>query len=125
MDIELKKKLYARLPDNLHQIRKLPGGGDWMFVPWRNIRRYLDYICPDWNCQYSDPVMSGEYIVIRCKIIIQGISREGVGSCHIEKNKFGSPVEKASAEAFKNAAENFGVCAYLHELNREKSISSE
>ena len=45
--------------------------------------------------------------------------KKGVGSCHIEKNKYSSPVEKTSAEAFKNAADNFGVCAYLHELNIE------
>lgn len=103
-----------------HKERSLPGGGRWFFIPWQLIRKRLDEVCPDWQVSYSDPIIAGELVVIRCRLTIGTVSREGVGNSEafVEKTeggnyKFGTPVEKASADAFKNAAEAFGVGRYL------------
>jgi hypothetical protein len=113
--------LKAPFPPEDHKERKLPGGGRWFFIPWQIIRARLNSTCPDWACEYSDPIElpSGETI-IRCRITIEGVTREGVGVAPAaefnDQNKrkgIGSPVETAIADALKNAAENFGVGAYL------------
>lgn len=98
-----------------HKERQLPGGGRWFFLPWQKIRDRLDQICPDWQSTYSDPVVVGEYVVVRCKLTIGGITREGVGNdkAYPEKQTYGTPIERAIADAFKNAAEQFGIGAYL------------
>jgi hypothetical protein len=98
-----------------HKERQLPGGGRWFFLPWQKIRERLDQVCPDWSCTYSHPVVAGDYVVIRCQLTICGITREGVGNDHAypDKQTYGTPIERATADAFKSAAEQFGVGAYL------------
>lgn len=44
--------------------------------------------------------------------MICNVQREGVGNSEATKG-YGTPVERATADAFKNAAESFGVGAYL------------
>ncbi len=114
---ELKKPF----PATDHKERKLPGGGRWFFVPWQKIRDRLDNICPDWEAKYSDPYVAGDYLVIRCQLTICGVTREGLGNdkAYPETNEngrakiIGTPPERAAADAFKNAAEQFGIAAYL------------
>jgi hypothetical protein len=115
IDRELQEKLKAPFPVADHKERSLPGGGRWFFIPWQKIKERLDECAPDWQVKYSDPVIAGELVVIRCKMTINGISREGVGNSDAFKErtsggnyKFGSPIECATADAFKNAAELFG-----------------
>lgn len=109
-----------------HEERKLPGGGKWFFVPWQRIRERLDEVCPEWSVHYSDPVDCLNVVVVRCRLTICGVTREGVGNSDIdlEKKGYGTPVERATADAFKNACESFGVCAYLdtQKDNREKFV---
>lgn len=115
---ELKKPF----PAADHKERELPGGGRWFFIPWQRIRDRLDVVCPGaWQVNYSDPVVAGDYMVIRCRLNICGITREGVGNdkAYPELNErgkaktIGAPPERATADAFKNAAEQFGIGAYL------------
>jgi hypothetical protein len=75
----------------------------------------LNEVCPDWTVTYSDPVIAAEYVVIRCQLTIGGLTREGVGNdkAYPDKKTYGTPIERAIADAFKNAAEQFGVGAYL------------
>jgi hypothetical protein len=120
IDAELLKALKTPFPPEDHKERSLPGGGRWFYLPWQKIKSRLDQTFPEWQCSFSDPVITGELIVIRCRISIAGVTREGVGNsdAYGEKTsaggyKFGSPVEKATADALKNAAEMFGVGAYL------------
>lgn len=114
--LELKKPFDAKD----HKERKLQGGGRWFFIPWQRIKERLDSVCPEWEMTYSDPVVAGELVVIRCRLTIAGICREGVGNSDAYKErtsvgnfKFGSPIECATADGFKNAAEAFGIGAYL------------
>lgn len=109
-----------------HKERKLPGGGRWFYIPWQTIRDRLEELFPlDWTVSYSDPVIAGDYTVIRCQLTVLlsqgGITREGVGNdkAFPELNQqgktktIGTPPERARADAFKNAAEEFGIGAYL------------
>lgn len=117
---DILKSLKAPFPPDDHKERSLPGGGRWFFIPWQKIKERLDEACPEWGCSFSDPVIAGELVVIRCRITIAGVTREGVGNADSAGDrtssggyKFGSPIEKATADAIKNAAEMFGVGAYL------------
>lgn len=123
---DILQKLREPFPPDAHKERKLPGGGRWFFVPWQSIRDRLESLFPlDWTATYSDPVVVGDYTVIRCQLTILvsqgGITREGVGNdkAYPELNDqgkaktIGTPPERARADAFKAAAEEFGIAAYL------------
>jgi hypothetical protein len=121
MNLDTIQSLKAHFPPESHKERELPGGKRWTYIPWQQVRERLDQACPDWTCEYSDPIRlpDGE-TVIRCKLTIEDCTREGMGvSPPIALNDsgrrkgIGSPVEVAVADAFKNAAEQFGVGAYL------------
>jgi hypothetical protein len=103
-----------------HHIRDLPGGKQWVYIKWQTIRARLNEVCPDWQMNYSDPNYLGEFCHVRCRLTIAGVTREALGNAKIaEISKSGndmgrgSPIERAIADAFKNAAEAFGVGAYL------------
>ncbi len=120
---EILPELKAWFAPADHEERKLPGGGKWFFVPWQRIRERLDDVYPGWSVSYSDPVNCLDVIAVRCRLTICGVTREGVGNSDIEKG-YGTPVDRATADAFKNACESFGVCAYLdtQKDNREKFV---
>lgn len=115
MKPETLGKLNAPFTAAEHRDRTLPGGGKWFFIPWQVIRKRVNEACPDWSVSYSDPVVAADFIVIRCLLTIEGITREGVGNdkAFPDKQTYGTPIERAIADAFKNAAEQFGVGAYL------------
>ncbi len=113
MNKELLKQLREPFKPAEHKERKIPGGGRWFYVPWQSIRKRLNEVCPNWEASYSDPIVCGNETVIRCKLTIDNTTREGVGCAPYDKKGFGTPVESAIADAFKNAAEQFGVGAYL------------
>lgn len=111
-----------------HQLRDLPGGGKWYFVPWQRIRERLDEAYPDWQIDYTEPSYVGDYCVIACTITIMGRSRKGVGNAPIQlisstgkDMSRGTPIERATADAFKNAAEAWGVARYLDEQTDPKT----
>lgn len=118
---EILPNLTAKFEPYEHKSRKLPGGGDWYFIPWQTIRTRLNTICPEnWTETYSDITFSSGYCIAICTLTICGVSHQGVGSTPIEKlnsegkdTSYGDPIERAIADAFKNAAEQFGIAAYL------------
>lgn len=121
-------QLKAWFPPEAHKERELPGGGKWFYVPWQLIRERFDEVCPDWQVSYSAPVFLGEYCSITCTIVIAGISKQGVGNAEIQllsssgRNMArGTPIERATADAFKNAAEVWGVARYLDEQTDPKT----
>lgn len=110
-----------------HQERELPGGGRWLYVSWQSIRDRLNEVCPDWRVEYGTPFYLDKYCLVNCKLTICGITREAWGNAEIELlSKTGKPmargngVERAIADAFKNAAESFGVAAYLDEQSADR-----
>lgn len=128
MDIrEIIAELKKPFPPQDHQERKLPGGGTWFFVPWQKIRDRLDDVCPDWQVNYSDPSYLGDFCVVSCTLTIAGTSRQAIGNAPIvvlsstgQDASRGTPIERAIADAFKNAAEAFGVGAYLDTQSKDK-----
>lgn len=119
---EIIAKLKAHFPADIHRERDLPGGGKWFYVPWQAIRERLDEVCPDWQVAYSQPAYLGAFCTVTCTITIGGISRRGVGNAEIElisksgkDMSRGTPIERAIADAFKSAAEAWGVARYLDE----------
>ncbi len=115
---EILKRLKEPFAPEDHQERVLPGSGKWFFISWQKIRERLDDVCPDWEVDYSEPVYIDAYCTIRCTLTIAGIKRSAPGNGEI-KNKRGTPIENATADAFKNAAEAFGVARYLDEQSKE------
>jgi hypothetical protein len=115
LTLERLKALTEPFEPNAHKERKLPGGGRWLFVPWQAIRTRIHKVDPDWSCSYTDPIVCGNHTVIRCQLTIFGVTRERVGNseAYPDKKGYGTPIEIACADAFKNAAENFGIAAYL------------
>ena len=124
---EILTKLKEPFPADAHVERDLKGGGKWFFVPWQRVRERLDDVYPEWQVTYGDPVYLDKYCVIQCTITIAGISRSAPGNAEIElvsstgkDMSRGTPMERAVADAFKNAAEAFGVAAYLDEQSLDK-----
>lgn len=126
---EILPRLRHKFPPDAHKERKLPGGKVWWFIPWQQIRERLDEVCPDmWEVSYSAPIFVDEYCSISCTISIAGISRQGIGSAKIqllsnEGNDMarGNPIERATADAFKNAAEAWGIARYLDDQADDKT----
>jgi hypothetical protein len=111
---ELKKPFEAKL----HNIRELPGKGFWAFVSHHAVRERLDLVCPEWQSDYTQIEQIGSDVVCRCGITILGIRKQAIGSVPLvaaEKNgkdvSRGSAADRVSAEAFKNAAEMWGLDA--------------
>ena len=129
MDIQdIIAQLKAWFPPEAHGERELPGGGKWFYIPWQLIRERFDQVCPDWEVSYSAPAYLGDYCTITCTITIGGIAKQGVGNAEIlllsssGKNMArGTPIERATADAFKNAAESWGVARYLDEQTDPKT----
>ena len=106
-------------PDQ-HIERPLPGGKRWFFITWQDIRERLDEVYPEWSCTWTEPNYIGDYCHISCTISIAGVSRQAPGNAPIQliSNEGkdmarGTPIERATADAFKNAAEAFGIARYL------------
>ena len=121
---ELKKTLKDWLPLDSHEIRDLPGGGKYAFISWQNVRSHLDSIC-DFEIEFSDPFLIDDLCTIRCTIAIEGVRRQGMGVCSVVKKGIrGTFVESAIADAFKNAAEQFGIGAYLDSAEVQAKLIS-
>jgi hypothetical protein len=129
MDIrDIITQLKAWFPPEVHKERDLPGGGKWFYLPWQIIRERFDAVCPDWEVSYSTPSYLGDYCAITCTITIGDISKQGVGNAEIMllsssgKNMArGTPIERATADAFKNAAEAWGIGRYLDDQTDPKT----
>lgn len=128
MDIRtIIAQLKEPFPPEAHTERDLPGGGKWFFISWQKIRERLDEVCPDWQIEYGTPTYLDKYCVVSCKLTLCGVTREALGNAEIEllsksgrDMSRGTPIERAIADAFKNAAEAFGVAAYLDEQSQDK-----
>lgn len=117
---ELINRLKAPFPPAVHEIRELPGKGNWIFVPWQNIRERLDEVYPAWVVDYSEIKIIEQQAFCKCGITIADIRKEAYGDVpvailsssgkDISRGSFG---DRVVAEAFKNASEHWGVARYL------------
>ena len=131
---ELKKPLAPEL----HQIRDLPGRGKWVYISWQAMRERLDEVCPDWTLDYSEITTIENQAFCRCGLTIVGVRKEGFGNVTISVKSAqgkemtrGSFGDRVAAEAFKNAAEQWGIGRYINDqistvkylLNHTDSLS--
>lgn len=126
---EILPQLTDRFPPESHKERALPGGGRWWYVPWQAIRDRLNQVCPDdWEVSYDEPKFLDKYCYVTCTIMICGVTRRAIGSALIEllsssgkDMSRGNPIERAVADAFKNACEAYGIAAYLDEQTDDRT----
>jgi len=103
-----------------HKDRTIPGGGTWFYIPWQVIRDRIGDVDPNYSQEFGSPQYLDKYCFIACTLTICEVSRQAIGNAKIEelsasgKNmERGNCIERAIADAFKNAAESFGIAAYL------------
>lgn len=117
---EIIGKLKTPFKPNEHNDRELPGGGTWFYIKWQLIRDRVEEVDPNYSQSFENPQYLDQYCFVACTLTICGVSRQAIGNAKIEmlsksgKNmERGNCIERAIADAFKNAAEAFGVGAYL------------
>lgn len=115
-----------------HKDRTLKGGGTWFYIPWQLIRDRIQEVDPNYIQEFGSPQYLGEYCIVSCTLIICGVSRQALGNAELEilsgkglNMARGTPIERAIADAFKNAAESFGVAAYLDDQETVIRIMSK
>lgn len=103
-----------------HKDRALKGGGTWLYIPWQVIRDRVSEVDPNYSQEFGSPQYLDKFCYVSCTLTICGVSRQAIGNAEIEllsstgKNmERGNCIERAIADAFKNAAESFGIAAYL------------
>lgn len=114
---ELKKPL----PASVHEFREIPGSNKkWIYLSWQTVRDRLDEVYPEWMSDYSEIQYLDNNAICRCAITILGIRKEAIACVPIsvissngKEMTRGNPPDRLAAEAFKNAAEAWGIGRYL------------
>jgi hypothetical protein len=100
-----------------HKERPIPGGKKWFYVPHQCITERLNKVCPgDWHTRVVHPQAMGDYSCVYVELTICGVTRTGVGDDKMladDRKMVGTPAVRAFRSAFKDAAEQFGIAAYL------------
>ncbi|MGH7998139.1 MAG: hypothetical protein ACREPR_01565, partial [Brasilonema sp.] len=127
---EILDELTAWFPAEAHKERKLPGTTTkWFYIPHQLITQRLNDVCAGhWESRVRDTVISGDYTVVYLELTICGVTKTGVADnlTFPELNEegkrkiIGSPVVNAFRAAFKDAAEQFGIGAYLDEQTSDR-----
>jgi hypothetical protein len=121
---DIKEQLEAWFPPELHKVRKLPGGGRWFYLPHQAIMARLNQVCySHWSDNYNPPIVSGDYVTVFCQLTICGVTRTGIADSKTypelndegKEKIIGTPVVNTTRHSFRDAAERFGVGAYLDE----------
>jgi hypothetical protein len=119
---DISKELSAWLPVEAHEERKIKGGGTWYYIPHQAIRDRLNEICPgEWETEYVEVNPIEGSPIYFCKLKICGVTRTGIGDKSNESSPFGTGAQRAFRKAFTDAAEQFGIGAYLDEQSDRKT----
>lgn len=119
---ELYPDLIAPFAPEDHKDRKVPGGGKWFYLEHTTITDRLNQVCPgNWSDRYtlSHQAVDGDPIYF-CELTICGVTRTGIGDKSNEDSNYGTPAQRSFRKAFTDAAERFGIGAYLDEQKKEK-----
>lgn len=113
-----------------HKDRALPGGGRWFYVPHQTITDRLNSVCPGhWSTKVGSITVAGDFTVVFLELTICGVTRTGVGDNKTlpemndrgKSKEIGTPAVRAFRNAFKDAAEQFGIAGYLDDQKEGKS----
>lgn len=124
---ELLEALSKPFPAACHKDRRLPGGSTYYYVAWEHVVDRLNALLGlDWSESYSDPIVSGDYLSVRCRLTLLGTHREGIGTMRTypalndegKEKIIGDPPNNATRDAFWDAAYKFGIGRYLDDQSR-------
>ena len=127
---EILSKLQERFAPEEHKDRTLPGGGRWFYVPHQTITQRLNAVCAgEWHTKVGSTTVTGDYTIIILELTICGVTRTGIGDDKTfpelndqGKSKIiGTPPVRAFRAAFKDACEQFGICAYLDDQKANRN----
>ncbi|MEH2152086.1 Rad52/Rad22 family DNA repair protein [Nostoc sp.] len=127
---EILPKLTEWFAPEEHKDRTLPGGGRWFYIPHQSITQRLNAVCPGhWHTKVNSTNIAGDYTVVIVELSICGVTRTGIGDDKTfpELNDngkakiIGTPPVRAFRSAFKDAAEQFGICAYLDDQKAKRN----
>jgi hypothetical protein len=105
-----------------HKERQIKGGGRWYYLPHQVIRDRLNEICPgEWSTTYDGPHLIDGEPIYHCHLTICNVTRIGIGDKSNEQSSYGTAAQRAFRKAFTDAAEQFGIGAYLDEQTSEKT----
>lgn len=119
---DIQSALEAKFLPSQHKDRTLPGGGRWFYVPHQTITDRLNAVCPGhWQSKVGSIAGAGDFTVVFLELTICGVTRTGVGDDKTfpetndrgKSKVIGTPAVRAFRNAFKDAAEQFGICSYL------------
>ncbi|MEH1902491.1 MAG: Rad52/Rad22 family DNA repair protein [Nostoc sp.] len=127
---EILPKLQDWFAPEEHKDRTLRGGGRWFYVPHQSITQRLNAVCPGhWHTKVNSTNIAGDYTVVMVELTICGVTRTGIGDDKTfpevnDQGKakiIGTPPVRAFRSAFKDAAEQFGICAYLDDQKDKRN----
>jgi len=123
--LDILPKLHDWFSVEDHRDRTIKGGGRWYYISHQTIRDRLNEVCPGhWSSAYDGPhIIDGEPIY-HCRLTICGVTRTGIGDKSNEPSPYGTAAQRAFRKAFTDAAEQFGIGAYLDEQTSEKTKRS-
>jgi len=123
--LDILPKLHDWFAVEDHRERTIKGGGRWYYISHQTIRDRLNEVCPgQWSTDYDGPHMIDGEPIYHCRLTICGVTRTGIGDKSNEPSPYGTAAQRAFRKAFTDAAEQFGIGAYLDEQTSEKTKRS-
>ena len=86
------------------------------YVEWHTVADLLDRTVPTWSHSVRGIVQIGDMVAVTAAIMIDGVTREGVGTGTAD-NETG--IKKAEHDALKRAAIKFGIARELYQRESE------
>ncbi|XP_020248180.1 DNA repair RAD52-like protein 1, mitochondrial [Asparagus officinalis] len=116
---EILKELSKKVPDSFIKVRNEDGFTS-KYVPWHIVNRILNLHAPEWSGEIRSIVYSadGKSVTVVYRVTLFGtdaeIYRESSGTASVEDTRFGDPVQKAEAMAFRRACARLGLGLHLY-----------
>lgn len=97
------------------------GNTHWVeYIEWHTVADLLDRVAPDWSHAVRNITQIGDMVAVTAAIIIDGVTREGVGTGPADTE---TGIKKAEHDALKRAAVKFGIARDLY--RREPDVIEE
>lgn len=128
--LRIQTALKKEIPPSL--LKKLPGKGNAVYIPWYTVNRILDKYAPGWTWEIKDTQLSHDRIFLIGRLTIPtkdgNIYREASGTEELKKQTYdskmgrytqseiayGDPSSNAESMAFRRCAARFGLGLYLY-----------
>lgn len=86
------------------------------YVEWHTVADLLDRLVPTWSHSVRDIKQIGETVAVTAAIMIDGVTREGIGTGRADTE---TGIKKAEHDALKRAAIKFGIARELYQRESE------